>query len=170
MISKHPGYATLVSKLDAFHEKEADTRVDMAGTPLREYLIEGYEYNYIREFLECFQTDMDGCFESLADMGNEAGNHNQLLYFCRHIMPYMMKDAPGPLQQYFRALKDVCDTAYNQTEMWNEWDDECEISQDMEEIVMYAQDIDQAKDTCAEAPWEEIEACVIQVLSCYLVN
>lgn len=169
MISERPGYAALASVLETFHEKEADARVDMAGTPLHEYLIEGYEYNYIREFLECFETDKNGVFDSIVNLGNEAGNHNQLLYFCTHIMPYLIKDAPDHLHSYLVALADACETSYDQTEMWNEWDDEDEITKDMEEIVMYAEEIQGYKDACDEALWEDVETTVVQILAKYLL-
>ena len=169
MISACPGYDALTSQIEVFHKKEGELRADMCGKPLHEHLIDGYEYDYIREFLDCFNVDKDRFFASLSDLGNEAGNHNQLLYFREHIIPYLMKDSPGPLQRYFRAINYACEAAHEQTEMWNEWDEDREVTQDMEEIVVYANTIEEAKDECAEAPWEEIEACVIKILSCYLL-
>lgn len=169
MISERPGYDELASQIEAFHEKEGDSRVDMGGTPLHDHLIEGYEYDYIREFIDCFNVDKDGFFTSIGDLGDEAGNHNQLLYFCKHIMPYLMKDSPGNLKDYFRAIDYACQAGHEQTEMWNEWDEDVKITADTEEVIAYVNRLEEAKDECADAPWEDVEACVIKVLSYYLL-
>jgi hypothetical protein len=171
MIEKHPGYVVLASKTESFHIKEEETRRDMGGEPLHEDLIYGYEYNYIREFLDCFSCKHElNFFDMLDRLGDEAGNHNQLLYFCKHIMPYLIKDAPEHLQRYFRVIKDACETAYRQTEMWNEWDENRKVTPKTKEVVVFSRFMDKVKDECKEAPWEEIQGCVIDIISGHLLS
>lgn len=118
----------IVKKSEEFHIAEAHARVDMHGKKFDDALVYEYEYNYIKIFLECFcsclfqgSTDNINFFDNIEWLGDQVDNHNQLLYFKDHIMPYLMDTAPEPMKESLRAMFDAITAAEKQTNLW--WDD-----------------------------------------------
>jgi hypothetical protein len=112
-------------KSEAFHLKEAESRLDLQGNKLDEKVVYDYCYNYIAIFLKLFEENspVETFFEGIKDLGDEEMNHNQLLYFKLHIMPYLIDGAPEEILPSLKAMDSAIQAAETQTNLWYEFDE-----------------------------------------------